>query len=66
MFVLTERNASYANSCQDRPSLACTIPWFNSTQAGMYFKDEYCWGLLIDGDCGARSYIDDEVVITRL
>lgn len=66
MFVHSGQQASYANGSQDRASLACTIPWFNSTQAGMYYKDEFCWGLLINEDCGARAYVDDEVVITRL
>ncbi|KAL4784335.1 hypothetical protein BJX76DRAFT_327716 [Aspergillus varians] len=51
---------------EDRPSLASTIPWISIFQGGMYRKNGVCWGFLIDGDCGVRSYIDDEIVITRI
>ncbi|KAL4877622.1 hypothetical protein BJY04DRAFT_230589 [Aspergillus karnatakaensis] len=51
---------------QDRSTLGATLPWFTSRQAGMTHKDKVCWGFLVDGDSGVRSYIDDETVITRL
>ncbi|KAL4922811.1 hypothetical protein BDW62DRAFT_3143 [Aspergillus aurantiobrunneus] len=50
----------------DRASLGSALPWFNRMQGGMGYKDDICWGFFIDGDCGARSYVDDEVVITRI
>lgn len=49
-----------------RPELCDAIPWFRSSQGGCYYAKGYCWGLLVDADCGARSYLDDEVLITRM
>ncbi|KAL4866261.1 hypothetical protein BDV12DRAFT_199326 [Aspergillus spectabilis] len=51
---------------QNRFTLGETLPWFNVMQGGMCHKDQICWGFLIDGDSGIRSYVDDETVITRV
>ncbi|KAM5456260.1 hypothetical protein MaudCBS49596_001281 [Microsporum audouinii] len=51
---------------EDRVVLADALPWFHSVQGGCYYLDNICRGVLIDGDCGDRSHIDDEVVITRV
>ncbi|OAL69864.1 hypothetical protein A7D00_5903 [Trichophyton violaceum] len=51
---------------EDRVVLGDALPWFHSVQGGCYYLDNICRGVLIDGDCGDRSYIDDEVVITRV
>ncbi|KAK2766113.1 hypothetical protein FQN54_007628 [Arachnomyces sp. PD_36] len=51
---------------ETRPELCDAIPWFRSSQGGCYYVKGYCWGLLLDADCGTRSYIDDEVIITRV
>ncbi|GKZ28242.1 hypothetical protein AbraIFM66950_000054 [Aspergillus brasiliensis] len=49
-----------------RPELCDALPWFRSVQGGVYHNGNLCWGFLIDADCGIRSYLDDEVVITRV
>ncbi|PYH69162.1 hybrid D-mandelate dehydrogenase-like dehydrogenase/2OG-Fe(II) oxygenase [Aspergillus vadensis CBS 113365] len=49
-----------------RPDLCDALPWFRSVQGGVYHNGNICWGFLIDADCGIRSYLDDEVVITRV
>ncbi|GKZ58573.1 hypothetical protein AnigIFM49718_004398 [Aspergillus niger] len=51
---------------QNRPELCDALPWFRSVQGGVYHNGNICWGFLIDADCGIRSYLDDEVVITRV
>ncbi|KAK2868116.1 hypothetical protein FQN49_003146 [Arthroderma sp. PD_2] len=51
---------------EDRIVLGDALPWFHSVQGGCYHLDNICRGVLIDGDCGDRSYIDDEIVITRV
>ncbi|RAK94083.1 hypothetical protein BO79DRAFT_233923 [Aspergillus costaricaensis CBS 115574] len=48
------------------PELCDALPWFRSVQGGVYHNGNICWGFLIDADCGIRSYLDDEVVITRV
>ncbi|KAE8383316.1 hypothetical protein BDV26DRAFT_287818 [Aspergillus bertholletiae] len=49
-----------------RSELGDTLPWFRAVQGGIYHKDGLAWGALIDRDSGERSYIDEEVVITRI
>ncbi|KKK17010.1 hypothetical protein ARAM_003408 [Aspergillus rambellii] len=49
-----------------RPELSDAIPWFRAVQGGVYHNGNICWGFLLDADSGIRSYIDDEVVITRV
>ncbi|KAJ5573562.1 uncharacterized protein N7459_007989 [Penicillium hispanicum] len=49
-----------------RPGLADALPWFRAVQGGMYHCKGFCWGFLLDADCGDRAYISDEVVITRM
>ncbi|KAI9929841.1 hypothetical protein MW887_011647 [Aspergillus wentii] len=49
-----------------RPDLCDALPWFRSVQGGVYYTGGLCWGFLVDADCGVRSYIDEEVVITRI
>ncbi|EFR00651.1 hypothetical protein MGYG_03658 [Nannizzia gypsea CBS 118893] len=51
---------------EDRVVLGDALPWFHSVQGGCYYLDNICRGVLIDEDCGDRSYIGDEVVITRV
>ncbi|GLA64946.1 hypothetical protein AtubIFM54640_006680 [Aspergillus tubingensis] len=51
---------------ENRPELCDALPWFRSVQGGVYHNGNICWGFLIDADCGIRSYLDDEVVITRV
>ncbi|PLB43251.1 hypothetical protein P170DRAFT_419123 [Aspergillus steynii IBT 23096] len=51
---------------ETRPALCDTIPWFNSLQGGVYHTGKICRGFLVDQDCGIRSYMDEEVVITRV
>ncbi|KAE8329966.1 hypothetical protein BDV39DRAFT_213445 [Aspergillus sergii] len=49
-----------------RSELGDTLPWFRAVQGGAYHKDGLAWGVLVDRDSGERSYIDEEVVITRI
>lgn len=49
-----------------RSELGDTLPWFRAVQGGIYHKDGLAWGVLVDRDSGERSYIDEEVVITRM
>ncbi|KAE8356136.1 2OG-Fe(II) oxygenase superfamily-domain-containing protein, partial [Aspergillus coremiiformis] len=49
-----------------RSEMGDALPWFRAVQGGIYHKDGVCWGVLVDADSGDRSYIDDEVVITRI
>jgi hypothetical protein len=51
---------------QGRQQLCDAIPWFRCTQGAMYHSEGFCYGFLIDADCGSRTYIDDEVIITRM
>ncbi|RJE26901.1 hypothetical protein PHISCL_00813 [Aspergillus sclerotialis] len=51
---------------ETRPDLCDALPWFRAVQGGSYNRDGFCWGFLLDADCGDRSYIDDEIVITRI
>ncbi|KAK1145701.1 hypothetical protein N8T08_003937 [Aspergillus melleus] len=51
---------------ETRPALCDTISWFNSLQGGVYHSGKICRGFLIDQDSGIRSYLDDEIVITRV
>ncbi|KNG82901.1 hypothetical protein ANOM_008179 [Aspergillus nomiae NRRL 13137] len=49
-----------------RSELGDTLPWFRAVQGGIYHKDGLAWGVLISRDSGERSYIDEEIVITRI
>ena len=64
------RTVSYMNASnnrhQCRPELCDALPWFRSVQGGIYHSGNLCFGFLLDADCGIRSYIDDEVIITRV
>ncbi|KAJ5317659.1 hypothetical protein PENANT_c004G03288 [Penicillium antarcticum] len=51
---------------EGRQQLCDAIPWFRCTQGAMYHSEGFCYGFLIDADCGSRTYIDDEVIITRI
>ncbi|ODM15422.1 hypothetical protein SI65_09025 [Aspergillus cristatus] len=51
---------------ETRPELCDALPWFRSVQGGVYHNGGFCWGFLVDADCGIRSYIGDEVIITRV
>ncbi|KAL1851225.1 hypothetical protein Plec18170_006550 [Paecilomyces lecythidis] len=51
---------------ESRPDLCDALPWFRSLQGGIYYRDELCWGCLVDADSGVRSYIDEEILITRV
>ncbi|KAJ5124416.1 uncharacterized protein N7515_008241 [Penicillium bovifimosum] len=51
---------------ENRQQLCDAIPWFHCTQGAMYHHEGFCWGFLIDADGGARTHIDEEVVITRV
>ncbi|KAJ5145773.1 uncharacterized protein N7515_000337 [Penicillium bovifimosum] len=46
--------------------LCDAIPWFHCTQSVMDHNERLCWGFLIDADGGTRTYIDEEVIITRI
>lgn len=35
-------------------------------QGGAAHKDKMCTGYLVDKDCGRRSFMNDEVIITRM
>ncbi|KAJ5177083.1 uncharacterized protein N7482_002960 [Penicillium canariense] len=49
-----------------RPALCDAIEWFRSVQGGSYQHDKLCFGFLVDGCNGARPYLDEEVIITRM
>ncbi|KAJ5138753.1 Oxoglutarate/iron-dependent dioxygenase [Penicillium bovifimosum] len=51
---------------ENRQQLCDAIPWFHCTQGAMYHSEGFCWGFLIDADGGTRTYIDDEIIITRI
>lgn len=42
-----------------------TLDWFPSMQGGAAHTDKQCTGFLLDADNGARSFMNDEVIITR-
>ncbi|KAL2820991.1 hypothetical protein BDW59DRAFT_181323 [Aspergillus cavernicola] len=50
---------------RDRGAICDSIPWFARTMGGVHYKNGLCWGFLVDEDSGIRSYIDDELIITR-
>lgn len=52
--------------CQGRQQLCDAIPWFRCTQGAMYHNEGFCYGFLIDADGGTRTYIDEEIIITRM
>ncbi|PWY80494.1 hypothetical protein BO70DRAFT_406448 [Aspergillus heteromorphus CBS 117.55] len=51
---------------ESRPELCDSLPWFRAVQGGVYHNGNLCLGFLVDADCGVRSFIDDEIVITRV
>lgn len=66
-FVITEPNKALADlGFKCRPELCDALPWFRAVQGGSYHCDHLCWGFLLDADCGIRSYIDEEVIVTRV
>lgn len=66
-FVITEPNKASADpGFKCRPELCDALPWFRAVQGGSYHCDHLCWGFLLDADCGIRSYIDEEVIVTRV
>lgn len=52
--------------CQFRTDLCDALPWFRAVQGGAYHDKGLCFGWLLDADSGPRTYIDDEIVITRV
>ncbi|KAK2739436.1 hypothetical protein FQN57_006565 [Myotisia sp. PD_48] len=64
--ALAEPHGNPPAWASNRIQLGDALPWFRSVQGGSYYLDNICHGLLIDGDCGARSFIDEEIVITRV
>ena len=40
-------------------------PWFNTYQAGVYRKDNFAYGILVDGGFGPRDKLNEELLITR-
>ncbi|KAL2854516.1 2OG-Fe(II) oxygenase superfamily-domain-containing protein [Aspergillus pseudoustus] len=48
-----------------RTPLGDALPWFRKFQGGMYTRDGVLYGMLISADAGVRSFIDDEIIITR-
>lgn len=43
------------------------MTWFKQYQSGVHTSAEKgCMGLLLDESSGDRSYIDEEIIITRL
>ncbi|KAL3456773.1 hypothetical protein BJX64DRAFT_270105 [Aspergillus heterothallicus] len=51
---------------RERTPLGDAIPWFRKFQGGMHTSNRVLYGMLLSGDGGVRSYIDDEIVITRM
>ncbi|CAG8185575.1 unnamed protein product [Penicillium salamii] len=51
---------------EGRQQLCDAIPWFRCTQGAMYHSEGFCYGFLIDADGGTRSYLDEEILITRI
>lgn len=51
---------------ETRSEICESIAWFRSAQSGLYHHDGFAYGLLIDRDSGGRSYMDDEIIITRI
>ncbi|KAI2740369.1 hypothetical protein DTO013E5_5410 [Penicillium roqueforti] len=51
---------------EGRQQLCDAIPWFRCTQGAMYHNEGFCYGFLIDADGGTRTYIDEEIIITRI
>ncbi|QQK43144.1 Oxoglutarate/iron-dependent dioxygenase [Penicillium digitatum] len=51
---------------EGRQQLCDAIPWFRCTQGAMYHNEGFCFGFLIDADGGTRTYIDEEIIITRI
>ncbi|KAI5291354.1 hypothetical protein KEM54_005207 [Ascosphaera aggregata] len=51
---------------ETRSEICESIAWFRSSQAGLYHHDGFAYGLLIDRDSGDRSYMDDEIIVTRV
>ncbi|CAG8920378.1 unnamed protein product [Penicillium salamii] len=51
---------------EGRQQLCDAIPWFGCTQGAMYHNEGFCYGFLIDADGGERSYLDEEILITRI
>ncbi|KAH8702437.1 2OG-Fe(II) oxygenase superfamily-domain-containing protein [Talaromyces proteolyticus] len=50
----------------NRTNLCDSLGWFRSLQGGSYQVNKMCLGFLLDRDTGPRTYIDDEIVITRV
>lgn len=50
---------------QERQNLCEALPYYRSYQSGSYTHDGLAYGFLLDKDCGERSYMDEEIVITR-
>ncbi|KAL2871017.1 uncharacterized protein BJX67DRAFT_377627 [Aspergillus lucknowensis] len=51
---------------EGRTALGDALPWFRKFQGGMYTRDGICYGVLLSADSGVRSYVDDEIIITRV
>ncbi|PGH20387.1 hypothetical protein AJ80_03655 [Polytolypa hystricis UAMH7299] len=64
--VKKQRSADPPAWALQRSDLCQTLPWFNSLQGGCYLIDDFCFGFLLDAHSGAGSYMDEEVIITRV
>lgn len=53
-------------SLQERQNLCEALPYYRAYQSGAYTFGNLAYGFLLDKDSsGARSYMDEEIVITR-
>lgn len=52
-------------SLQNRQDLCSALPYYRAYQSGAYTSKNIAYGILIDKDSGARSHMDEEVIITR-
>ena len=50
---------------QERQNLCEALPYYRAFQSGSYTNGNLAYGFLLDKDAGERSYMDEEIVITR-
>lgn len=50
---------------QERQNLCEALPYYRAFQSGSYTNGNLAYGFLLDRDAGERSYMDEEIVITR-
>ncbi|KAF3396404.1 hypothetical protein F1880_006750 [Penicillium rolfsii] len=49
-----------------RQQITDALEWYRCMQGGASHKEKKCTGFLLDGDSGDRSFMSDEVFITRI